>query len=192
MDIVKSSVVMVSKLSSEMQQLRIDNETLKTQLRHLQQASSHVPSIRREVASSVAANNTTVKSYRDVVCTMGGNPGATAPARNFLPQSSIVTGEIFSDGDFVTVVRRKLVSSSHINPPAITNTTKKPKIPLIGARSCSSPSVVQKRVCRKSLFVSQIFLEVTTTDVEKSLNDQLQLVSLTGTRLKSKYCHVYQ
>jgi hypothetical protein len=44
MELVQSLVVMVSKLSSEVQQLRIDNETLKTQLRDLQQVPSHVSS----------------------------------------------------------------------------------------------------------------------------------------------------
>jgi hypothetical protein len=98
-----------------------------------------------------------------------------------------VTGEKFSDGDFVTVLREKPVSLSPVNLSAIINTTKKPRTPVIGVRS----SVMQQRVCRKSPFVSQISLEV-TIDVEKSFNDQLQLASLTGTRLKSKYCHVYQ
>jgi hypothetical protein len=43
MELVQSLVVMVSKLSCEVQQLRID-ETLKTQLRDLWQVPSHVPS----------------------------------------------------------------------------------------------------------------------------------------------------
>lgn len=43
MEIVKSSVITVSKLSNEEQQLRIDNEILKTQLRDLQEAPSHEP-----------------------------------------------------------------------------------------------------------------------------------------------------
>jgi predicted nucleic acid-binding Zn-ribbon protein len=42
---------MVSNLSSEEQQLRIDNESLKTQLRDLHQVPYHVPSTRREAAS---------------------------------------------------------------------------------------------------------------------------------------------
>jgi hypothetical protein len=87
MEMVQSLVVMVSKLSSEVQQLRIDDDILKTQLRDLQQAPSHVPSTQCEAASSAIANNATAKSYRDVACAVGGNPGATmvtAPARNFL------------------------------------------------------------------------------------------------------------
>jgi hypothetical protein len=74
MEMVQSLVVMVSKLNSEVQQPRIDNETMKT-LRNLQQAPSHVPSTRHEVASSAIANKVTAKSYRDCVCTVGDNEG---------------------------------------------------------------------------------------------------------------------
>jgi hypothetical protein len=78
MKMVQSLVMMVSTLSSEVQQLRIDSDTLKTQLRDLQQAPSHVPSIQREAVSSAIANTATAKSYRDVVCAVRGNPGVTA------------------------------------------------------------------------------------------------------------------
>jgi hypothetical protein len=96
---------MVSKLSSEVQQLRIGSEFLKTQLRDLQEAPSHVPSIRHEVASSVTA-----KSYRDFVRTVGGGPGAIDPARNCVLRSSIVADEKSCDGDFIMVIRKKQVS----------------------------------------------------------------------------------
>jgi hypothetical protein len=43
MEMVWSLHVMASKLSREVQQLRMDNNALKTQLRDLQQAPSHVP-----------------------------------------------------------------------------------------------------------------------------------------------------
>jgi hypothetical protein len=46
---------------------------------------------------------------------------------------------------------------------------------------------VQERVRRKSLFVSRFSSEVTASDVQKSLKDQSQLASLTGTRLETKY-----
>jgi hypothetical protein len=60
MEIVNSLVVMVSKFSSEEQQLRNDNEAL-TQLRDLHQAPSPVSAVGREVASSASANNATAK-----------------------------------------------------------------------------------------------------------------------------------
>jgi hypothetical protein len=88
------------------------------------------------------------KSHRDVVCAVGGNPGAiavTARARNFVPKSSIVTGENFSDGGFVTVVRKERVSPSPVNPSAIATTTNKSRIPMIGVRSYSYLCCAEKR-----------------------------------------------
>jgi hypothetical protein len=143
MEMVRSQLVTVSKLSSEVQQLRMDNDALKMQLRNIQQAPSHVPIIQREAVSSAMANNVAAKSYRDVVCAAVGNPGATtvaAPARNFLPESSIVTGETPSDGDFVTVVRKKRISPSPVNTPVVASTTKTPRVPMSGVRSSSSPN----------------------------------------------------
>jgi hypothetical protein len=112
---------MVSKLSSEVQQLRIDNETLKTQLRDLQQVPSHVPSARRDAASCAIA------SYRDVVCSVSGNPETAvviAPARNSLPARSIVSGDIPSDG-----VGKKPITPSPVGTAAVNNTTKNPGLP---------------------------------------------------------------
>jgi hypothetical protein len=60
-------------------------------------------------------------------------------------------------------------------------------VAMIGVRSSSSLSVVQKRVRMKSLFVSRFSPDVTSSDVEISLKDQLQLASLACTRLKTKY-----
>jgi hypothetical protein len=98
-----------------------------------------------------------------------------------------VTGENPSDGDFVTVVRKKRINTSPVNSAVVANTTKKPRIAMIGVRSSSSLSVVQKRVHRKSHFVSLFSPEVTASDVENSLKEQLQLASLTYTRLKTEH-----
>jgi hypothetical protein len=117
------------------------------------------------------------KSYRDG-CVVSGKPEAavvTAPARNSLPEWSIVLGDNPSDGDFVTVVREKRVTPSPVSTAAVASTTKKPRIAMIGVRSSSSLSVVQKRVHQKSLFVSWFSPDVAASDVEKSLKDQLQL-----------------
>jgi hypothetical protein len=73
METVKLSVVMASNFSSEVQQLRIDNETLKTQLRDLQEVPSHVSPTRREVASIAVTTKATAVSCRDVVCAVDGN-----------------------------------------------------------------------------------------------------------------------
>jgi hypothetical protein len=74
-----------------------------------------------------------------------------------------------------------------VGTAAVANTTKKPRIAMIGVRSSSSLSVVQKRVSRKSLFVSRFSPDVTASVVQKSLKDKLQLASLACTRLKSKH-----
>jgi hypothetical protein len=127
MEMVQSLVVMVSKLSSEVQQLRT-NETLKTPLCDLQQVPSHVPSTRRDTASWTIATNSMAKSYRDVVCAVGGNPEAamvTAPVRNSLPERSIVSDDNPSDGDFVTVVRKKWVTPSPVGTAAVANKGKR-------------------------------------------------------------------
>jgi AmiR/NasT family two-component response regulator len=39
MEMVQSLIMMISKISSEVQELRIENETMKTQLRERQQVS---------------------------------------------------------------------------------------------------------------------------------------------------------
>ena len=69
MEMVQSMVVMLSNLSSEVRQLRIDNESMKMQLRELQQAPSHVQTTRREAATSTTTT-CTAKSYRDVCAGM--------------------------------------------------------------------------------------------------------------------------
>jgi hypothetical protein len=109
---------------------------------------------------------------------VSGKPEAavvTAPARNSIPERSIVSGDNPSDGNFVAVVRKKRVTPSPVGTAVVANTTKEPRIVMIGVRSSSSLSLVQKRVRRKSLFVSRFSPDVTASDVEKSLKDQLQL-----------------
>jgi hypothetical protein len=111
----------------------------------------------------------------------------TAPPRNLLPEASIVTGENPSDRDFVILVRKKRVTPSSVNTAVVANTAKKSRVAMIRVRSYSSLSVVQKRVRKKSLFVFQFSIDVTASDVEKSLKDQLQLASLACTRLKTRH-----
>jgi hypothetical protein len=183
MEMVQSLIVMVTKLSSEVHLLGIDNDTMKKQLHDLQQALPHVPPTRREATSSAVG-----KSYRDVLCAVDGNPRAiaftalaTSPIP--LPEPPIVMGETSSD-DFVTLVKKKRVNPSHA---AVANKTKKSRVAMIGVRNSSSLTVVQKRVRRKSLFVSRFSPHVTASDVENSLKDQLQLASLVCTRLKTKH-----
>jgi hypothetical protein len=112
-------------------------------------------------------------------CAVNGKPSVTkviAPALNSLPELSVVTSETPSCGHFVIAVKKKGVAPSPAN--TVANSTMKPRVATIGVRSSSSLSVVQKRVRMKSLFVSRFSPNVTSSDVEKPLKDQLQLASL--------------
>jgi cell shape-determining protein MreC len=87
MDMVKSLVDMVSTLVSEVQQLKTDNHALKAQLRDLQQ----VPSMRCEAtssATSASASTAMKKSYRDIVCAVGGCPGSTVGCSSIYESST--------------------------------------------------------------------------------------------------------
>jgi hypothetical protein len=63
--------------------------------------------------SCAIATNTTAISYRDVACAVSGKPEVavvTAPAKNSLPERSIVLGDNTSnasDGDFETQSGRR-------------------------------------------------------------------------------------
>jgi hypothetical protein len=53
-----------------------------------------------------------------------------------------VTGENPSDGDFVTVVRKKRIRRSPVNTAVVGSTTKTLRVPMIAVRNSSSLSVV--------------------------------------------------
>jgi hypothetical protein len=72
-------------------------------------------------------------------------------------------------------------------PLALQPSLKKNKQSTVGVRNSSSLPTLLKRVKMKSLSVSRFAPEVKTTDIEKSLLNQLKLLSLTGTRLKTKF-----
>jgi hypothetical protein len=65
--------------------------------------------------------------------------------------------------------------------------SKKSRTPMFGVRNTSTLPVIAKKVKRMSLFVSRFSPEVTAQDMEKSLQDQLKISSLTCTRLKTKF-----
>jgi hypothetical protein len=123
MEMVQSLIKMVSKLCDEVQQLRIGNADMKTQLREVQQLPSHAP-------TPAIATNAIAKTYRDVVCAEGGNPSVDKVAATVgipLPAAPIVTGD-----DFVTVVRKKRFTPPPVNTAAVVGTIKKPRVPMIG------------------------------------------------------------
>jgi predicted HicB family RNase H-like nuclease len=58
--------------------------------------------------------------------------------------------------------------------------------PLIGVRNSPLLPIISKQARYKALFVSRFSPEVSTDDVEKSLNEQLSLNMLVCTGLKTK------
>jgi hypothetical protein len=134
----------------------------------------------------ISVADATAKSFRDAEC---GHPDAAvvmSPAGMSLPERSFVPEVNPSEGDFVTVVRSKWATRPTVNMIAVFNSAKKPRIIKFGERNSSLP-VVQRRVRSKSLFVSRFSPDVTATNVEKSLWDQMQLTFLVCTRLKTKH-----
>jgi hypothetical protein len=58
---------------------------------------------------------------------------------------------------------------------------------MIGVRSSSYLPVVARKVQSKSLFVSRVSFEVTTSDIEKYLRKESKFASLVCTGMKTKY-----
>jgi hypothetical protein len=196
MQMVKSLVELVTVLSSEVQQLRIDNDTLKLQIRDLKQ----VPSTQSPMPSMATGAPV---SYRDVLASANGHPVTTklnvqpsVPAvasstqghprpskQRLLPEPAIDTQQV--DG-FRTVKGKRMngnqpPSSGMPNPPA------RSRALLFGNKNGSSLETVPKKVRTRALFVSRFSPQVSSADVEKSLKDQLQLTSLKCSKLKTKY-----
>jgi hypothetical protein len=187
MEIVKSLMEMVSKLSCEFEHLKSDNTALRLQLRDLHQIHAPLPSIQTGVVSSVAA-----KTYRDVLSSGGGNTASTPlPAgpspQPPLPESSVTAKNNPSGDGFITVLGKSKGKPSSSISSGMPKPPKETRTPLFGARSGSSLSTVQKKVRTKALFVTRFSPDVSSADVEQSLKDQLELASLTCTKLKTKF-----
>jgi hypothetical protein len=88
---------------------------------------------------------------------------------------------------FTTVHRKRKESHPSSVPSGVPIPPRRTRIPLFGNNSSSTLKTVPKRARTKALFVSSFSPEVTSADVEQSLNDQLKLVSLTCTKLKTKF-----
>jgi hypothetical protein len=101
-------------------QLRVDSETLRTQLHDLQQVPSRVPCAHRKAAPCAEATNAITKSYRDALC-----PAGATPARNSLLELSTVSSDNPSGGDFITVLRKKRATPSAVNAAAVATSLKK-------------------------------------------------------------------
>ncbi|PNF33116.1 hypothetical protein B7P43_G15514 [Cryptotermes secundus] len=120
MEMVKSLMDMVTKLSCEVQVLKSDNTDLKIQLRDLRQFHTPLPSTSSEALSST--RDAATKTYSDVLTSEGGHPASAAtssgPSRQTsLPESSTIASDNQAADGFITVQRkRKLINNSDIWP----------------------------------------------------------------------------
>lgn len=185
-NLVENLVQLVLKLSEDVQQLRKDNEYLKEQLssstpcaplhvaerKSSSQRSSTAPSRKvpepSDNSTSACAADVGVKSYKDVALT--GLHTTETPT------------QVDTEG-FITVHRKRKP-----NPGTpVVHATKQRRQPLIGVRNSASLPVISKKERSKALFVSRFSPEVTTSDIEASLKEQLRLKNLVCTRLKTKF-----
>jgi hypothetical protein len=190
MGMVKSLIEMVTKLTCEVQELKSDNTALKLQLRDLHQFRIPAPSISTEALSST--HGAAAKTYRDVLTLGGGHPASTAvpsgPNRQTsLPASSVMARDTQAADGFITVLGKRNVNHPSSISSGVPNPPRKTRTPLFGMKSGSSLSTVPKRMRTKALFVSRFSPDVSSADVERSLKDQLELASLTYTKLKTKF-----
>jgi hypothetical protein len=190
MEMVQSLMEMVTKLSCEVQALKRDNTALKLQLRDLRQILTPQPSVSTEAPSST--HDASAKTYREVLTPGGGHPASTAissePNRTTsLPESTVMATDNQESDSFITVSRKKKEHHPSSIPSGVPNPPRRTRTPLFANKSGSSLSVVPKMVRIKALFVSRFSPDVTSADVEQSLKDQLELTSLTCTKLKTKF-----
>jgi hypothetical protein len=190
MEMVKTLIEMVAKFSCEVQLLKSDNTAMKQQLSDLQQFRVPLPASPSGTVSDT--RDVAPKTYRDILTSGGGHPASTTVSSRpklqpSLPVSSGIASDNQADNGFTTVMRKRKGNNPTAIPSGVPNPLTKPRPLLIGNKSGSSLSTVPKRVRTKALFVSRFSPEVSSAEVEQSLNDQLELVSLKCTRLKTKY-----
>jgi hypothetical protein len=93
-----------------------------------------------------------------------------------------------ADDRFIVVLgkHKKDRSANKVtNPDSVAS--KKSRTPMFGVRNTSTLPVIAKKAKSMSLFVSCFSPEVTAQDIEKLLQDQLKISSLTCIRLKTKF-----
>jgi hypothetical protein len=128
-----------------------------------------------------SVSNLRLSAYK--VCKLSSKEAVSAGLR---PQSVSRTTVITEDG-FTTVSRKKRGRTAEEFPSLPTIAAKSHKSTTIRVRSSSSLPIVAKKIRSKVLFVSGFSPQVTASDIEKSLREQLKLASLTCTRLKTKF-----
>jgi hypothetical protein len=190
-NLVENVLQMVLKLTEEVEELRKENEFLKSTVSKIVAAvpislvqtssSAHCEPLSSAAVTDVPVHvsmssmssvltsaESGVKSYRDVVT-------AGLQCKEF-------PGPVTGDG-FITVTHKK--KSNQVT--SVITSIKQHRQPLIGVRNCVSLPVVSKKERSKALFILCFSPEVVTVEVEKSLREQLSLNRLVCARLRTKF-----
>jgi hypothetical protein len=133
MEMVKSLIDMVTKLSCEVQELKRYNTALKLQLRDLHQFHIPTPSISTEALSST--HDAAAKTYRDVLTSGGGHPVSIAVSlgpnrQTSLPASSVMARDKQAADGFMTVLGKRNINHPSSIPSGVPNPPRKTRTPL--------------------------------------------------------------
>jgi hypothetical protein len=134
MEMVKSLMDMVTKLSCEVRVLKSDNIALKLQLQDLRQSHTPPPSTSAEALSS--ARDAATKTYGDILTSVGGHPAATAASSGPSQQTSLTEfSAMASDNQaadgFITVRRKRKENHPSSIPSGVPNPPRRTRIPLL-------------------------------------------------------------
>jgi hypothetical protein len=140
-------------------------------------------------------HDTASRTSRDVSSSGGGHSASTAvssgpnwhAALPELPESTaMASGNQAADG-LTTILKKRKGNHPTSVPLGVPNLPRRTRTPLIGNKSGSSLTTVLKRVQTKALFILRLSPEVSSSDVEQSLKDQLERASLACTKRKTKF-----
>jgi hypothetical protein len=196
LDLIQSLIAAVNILSDDVTQLKSDNAALKNQVHGIQGLMAEQTKFPRQQPQGPWSVRLSLHKGVVELCNVAPQQNSTssyAKVANFAihPRTSTQaedSQQSSADDRFI------VVSGKHKNnrpPNKVTNpvsvASKKSITPIVGVRNTSTLPVIAKKAKRMSLFVSRFSLEVTAQDIEKSLENQLKISSLTCTRLKIKF-----
>jgi hypothetical protein len=203
---------MVTILTPEVSQLKTDNAVLKEQMCELQDLLSAKSCYTYGTAGTSSAKPAAM-SYKDAVAcnqrqqtkstiasksskipiVSNQKPADTNAGTDVHPTaksdsagSTASSGNPTDDG-FTTVTKKKRVGVRVVNSSESNKTGRNLRTLMHGVRNSSSLPVVSKRPKTKALFVSRFSPEVSASDVENSLKEQLKLSLVVCTKLKTRY-----
>lgn len=192
LDMVSDILAYVKNLEKDMNELKSENLVLKEQLSELL-SKGGCPLIPNQIKStnSVRSNDPIKKSYSKVV-----SENRAADNQHNCNSDASATRKSASTTPRVTVSHNN-IELNQANASTSANDSEgfqlvsrkkyKKREPKVGTLASSNIEMAPERIKTKSLFVSRFSSKVSTSNIEDSLKNQLQLRSLAVTKLKTKY-----